>query len=87
MVIDGKVVKGTYIIISEKLQKQALDHLHSNHMGIMKTGLLVHESISWIDMNVDIENTVKTYLDLQQSQLIERIIHKEISGNPWELSE
>ena len=36
VVIDGMVMKGRYILISETLKQQALDQLHVNHMGIEK---------------------------------------------------
>ena len=44
MVIDGIIMKGRHNIIPEKLQKQALEQLHSNHMGTEKR-LLGCESI------------------------------------------
>ena len=33
-VIDGVLMKGRCIITPEELQRQALEQLHSNHMGI-----------------------------------------------------
>ena len=36
-VIDGVVIKGQCIIISETLQQQTLKLLHINHMGTEKT--------------------------------------------------
>ena len=36
-VIDGVVIKGRYIVISETLQQEALKQLDINHMGIEKT--------------------------------------------------
>ena len=43
--MDGIAMKGKIIIISFQLQKQILQKLHSNHMGIEKMRLLVHESV------------------------------------------
>ena len=40
---------------------QILKQLHSNHMGIEKTRLLVYKSVYWVNMNADIENAVKQY--------------------------
>ena len=54
-VIDGIVMKGRYIIIP-KVQQQALDQLHINHMGIDKTKQLVCKSVYWVNINSDIEN-------------------------------
>ena len=45
-------------------QKTVLHQLHTNHMGIEKTRLLVHESIYWININDDIENVI----DFQSTQ-------------------
>ena len=61
-VIDGVIVKGRCIVMWEAFQKQAFQQLHINHMGIKKTKLLVHESIYWIGMNVDIENHINIFL-------------------------
>ena len=33
-VIDGVIMKGRHIVVAEVLQQQALQQLHSNHMGI-----------------------------------------------------
>ena len=44
-VIDGMIMKGRCNIIPVKLQKQSLDQLHGNHMGIKNTWLLACESI------------------------------------------
>ena len=53
--------EGRWIIILLDLQKQALEHLHSNHMGIEKSRLLIHKSTYWINMFMDIENAVKRF--------------------------
>ena len=42
--------------------RQTLDQLHSNHMGIDKPGLLTCKSIYWVNMNVNIENTITLLL-------------------------
>ena len=39
-VIDGIIMMGRHVIISEILKTQALDQLHINHIGIEKTKLL-----------------------------------------------
>ena len=55
VVMDGIILKGRQIIILKELQKQVMDQLHTNHMGIEKTRLLAYESIYWIGINTDIE--------------------------------
>ena len=50
------------------LQDKALKQLYMNHIGIRKTRLVARKSIFWINMNADIEETVKncpTCLDFQ----------------------
>ena len=41
------------------LHKEILEQLHSNHMGIEKMQLIARESVLWINMDVNIEHTVK----------------------------
>ena len=56
-------MKGRWCIVPEELQKQDLEQLHSNHMGIeKKTRIQKSESIYWIYMNANIENAVKKFL-------------------------
>ena len=43
VVSDGIIQKGTHIVIPNSVQKQALEQLHINHMGMDKTKLLVCE--------------------------------------------
>ena len=50
---DSVAMNGTHIIISCLMQK-----LHSNHMDIDKTCLLMRESVYWINMKADIEQIV-----------------------------
>ena len=38
--LDGIILKGRQIIIMKGLQKQVLNQLHNNHMGIEKMRLL-----------------------------------------------
>ena len=58
-VIDQVILKGRHTVILESLQRQVLEQLHVNHMGIEKTKLLVCQSIYWTGMNNDTENHIK----------------------------
>ena len=67
--IDGIILKGWHIVIPEALQRQMLQQLHINHIGIeKKTKLLAHESMYWIGMNLDVKNYIKysTCLDFSK---------------------
>ena len=77
-VIDWVIIKGRHMVVLVVLQKQALQHLHVNHMGIEKSILLECDSIYWIGMNPDIENHIKNCsacLDFQQTQLKKKNYH------------
>ena len=81
VVIDGVILKGRHIIISDSLKQQVLVQLHTNHMGIEKTELLAHESVFWHNINADIEAYIKVfakYLEFQQTQPKEKIMHHNI---------
>ena len=57
-------------------------------MGIEKTKLLAHECVQWPSINADIKKYIKqcaTYLQFQQTQPQERIIHHDIPLQPWEV--
>ena len=59
--IDGIALKSKCIIVPSLLQKQILEHLHSNHMGIEKICLLIRESVYWTNMNADTEQARKQF--------------------------
>ena len=80
-VIDSIILKDKCIIIPHSLKEQVLNQLHTNHMGIEKTKLLACECVYWPSINADIEKYIKqcsTYLQFQQTQPQERIIHHDI---------
>ena len=56
--INGTAMKGKRIIIPFMLWEQILEQLHSTHMGIEKIRCLARKSGYWVNMNVDIENTM-----------------------------
>ena len=59
VVIDGVILKGRCIIIPDSLKQQVLTQLHTNYMGIENTKLLAHESVSWHNINANIEAYIK----------------------------
>ena len=50
------------LIIPISLQKKAFDQPHVSHKGIEQTRLLSHESIHWININADRQNTINISL-------------------------
>ena len=57
--MSGIAMKGKCIIVPNLLQRQILEQLYANHMGIEKTCLLIRESAYYINMNADIEQIAK----------------------------
>ena len=82
--IDSTAMKGKQTIIPCIVQSNTRQ-LHSNQTGVKKTILLVRESVHWLNVNVDIENTVKqcaTCLEYKQIQSLDSITFK-ILFRPW----
>ena len=59
VVIDGIILKGRCIIITNSLRQQVFNQLHMNHMGIEKMKLLVWECVYWYSINADIKKYIK----------------------------
>ena len=87
---DGILLKGTRVIIPESMQSFILDRLHYGHLGIEKTRLRAKakDSVYWININRDIETTVKSYhicQEHQPAQQHETLLPREIPSRPWEV--
>ena len=52
-------MKDGRIIVPTVLQYKELKQVHLIHMGIEKTRLFAFESISWVNMNVNINEMIK----------------------------
>ena len=61
---------------------------HKSYGYQKKTKLLTHESVHWANINTDIEKHIKnctTYLEFQQMEPKEKIVHHDIPLRPWEV--
>ena len=86
--IDCIAMKGKHKSVVGLLQKQILEQLHSNHVGIEETCLLVRESIYWANMNIEIEQVVKQCsidLEYQHTQPCDVALHYDIPCKPCEV--
>ena len=63
-VIDRVILKGRHIVIPDTLQKNMLEQLCINHLGVDKTKLLVCESIYGPGSNRDDEKYIKIVLHI-----------------------
>ena len=85
---DGILLKVTRIIIPESMQSFILDRLHYGHLSIEKTRLRAKDSVYWININRDIETTVKSChicQEHQPAQQHETLLPHEIPSRPWEV--
>ena len=85
---DGILLKGTRVIIPESMQSFILDRLHYGHLGIEKTRLRAKDSVYWININRDIETTVKSChicQEHQPAQQHESLLPHEVPSRPWEV--
>ena len=85
---DGILLKGTRVIIPESMQSFILDRLHYGHLGIEKTRLRAKDSVYWININRDIETTVKSChicQEHQPAQQHETLLPHEIPSRLWEV--
>ena len=81
-------MKGRCMIIPAVLKQQMLDLLHTNHLGIEKTKLLMQESIYWVDINTDIDKHIKRCnmcFEFRQMKPKEKMVHHDIPLRPWEV--
>ena len=80
--------KGRRIIVPASLQGKALKQLHLNHVGIEKTRLLTYDSVYWINMNTNIEETVRncpTHYDFQLAQPKDTTVSQKFNECQWNL--
>ena len=85
---DGILLKGTRVIIPESMQPFILDRLHYGHLGIDNTRLRAKDSVYWININRDIETTVKSChicQEHQPAQQHEMLLPHEIPSRPWKV--
>ena len=86
--IDGEAIKDKRKIRPSQLQMLILRQLHNNHMGIEKIRLPACESVYWVNMNIDIENTIEhcpTCLEYQKMQLQEKTIPHMVLTKLWDM--
>ena len=83
----GVIFKGRQILVPPSIQKDILKQLHSVHQGVEKTRRLARESIYWLKINSDIENTCKSCESCQEQQDANRheplLLHC-LPARPWQ---
>ncbi|XP_048587408.1 uncharacterized protein K02A2.6-like [Nematostella vectensis] len=85
-VSDGLILKGTRIIIPKTLQADVLKQLHYAHQGSEKCKLRAKGSVFWKNINMDIEDMVKSCAPCQRNARMntkEPLTPHDVPSKPW----
>ena len=55
---DGLILKGTQIVIPEKMREDILKQIHEGHLGFNKCQMRVKETVYWPGLNDQLENLI-----------------------------
>ena len=85
-VVKGLQQKGTRIVVPNFLRNEALQKIHTGHLGIEKCIAMAKEVIYWPNINQQIKEMISTCtycIDHRNQKPSEPIIHHEIPETPW----
>ncbi|GFW02274.1 uncharacterized protein K02A2.6 [Trichonephila clavipes] len=60
---DGCIMYGQRVCIPRKFRKDVLEELHAGHLGIVKMKAIARSFVYWKNINNDIEEAAKNYVD------------------------
>ena len=84
---DGIIMKGSRIVVPEKMRGEILDRLHASHQGVEKTRLRARTCVYWRNIDRDIEElTAKcpVCFEFAQREQKETMICHDIPSGPWQ---
>ena len=55
---DGLILKGTWIVIPDKMREDILKQIHEGHLGLNKCQMRVKETAYWPGLNDQLENLI-----------------------------
>ena len=85
---DGLILRGTRIVIPEKLRGRIIKIAHSGHMGIVKTKQLIRSNVWFPGIDSEIEKLVQKCDKCQintDSTKYEPSIPSEMPDGPWDI--
>ncbi|XP_037931465.1 uncharacterized protein K02A2.6-like [Teleopsis dalmanni] len=62
----GCLLWGYRIVIPQKLRQSVLHKLHESHLGVVKTKSIARSYVWWPNIDVDVENLIKTCIPCQE---------------------
>ena len=80
------IFKGRHILVPPSMQKDFIKQLHSGQQGLEKTRGLARESVYWVKINCDIENTCKSCESCcqQDANRREPLLPHCLPARPWQ---
>lgn len=86
LVINELILKGSWIIIPKSLHREALQKIHTGHMGIEKCTERAKDCIYWPGINAyikDMINMSSYCIDYKNQQPVKPLRNHEIPTTPW----
>ena len=86
-VADDFVLKGSKLVIPQKLRKEILNQIHIGHKGIEKCRRRACEVVYWPRLNQDIDTMVKkcnTCIRFSDQHTKQPLHHHEVPNRPWQ---
>ena len=85
---DGLLLRDHRLIIPEKLQKKVINIAHQSHQGIVKTKQFIREKVWFPNIDILVEETIKSCIPCQASQNQKNdrdpIIPTPLPDEPWQ---
>ena len=63
--VDGLILRGTRILIPNKLQNRVIDIAHEGHLGIVKTKQLLREKVWFTGLDKLVEDKIRNCIQCQ----------------------
>ena len=86
---DGLILKGTWIMIPDKMREDILKQIHKGHLGLNKCQMRAKETVYWPGLNHQLENLILNcqlclkYSKSKNKSTPPRALGHEVPTGPW----
>ena len=86
---EGLILKGTQIVIQEKMREDILKQIHEGHLGFNKCQMRVKETVYWPGLNDQLENLILNcqlclkYSKSKYKSIPPTALGHEVPAAPW----
>lgn len=83
---DGLILRNSRILIPESLQLRCLELLHQGHLGIVKCRARAKNSVWWIGLSTQIENSIRNCPQCVENRTnpVETFVKDAFPDRPWQ---